>query len=482
MSAPLHTRRLVLYSGAALAAGAVAIAAAACQGDSTQGSGGAASSASTGGATSSSTTSSASSSGSGGLDCPEVDVERPAMIPEGWLPWTCWSTHPACVFWIAPDAEHMPEPVQWEPCVGAPLDDGVECERMSMPWDTGPPNSALGDYPFVRTLADGTPVMAFSRLSRSEQNLSKQYSELVVAEPDGPVRYAIRQSRGEAGCFLVMTDFRQGAAISSVFGDPAPFSPDSYNRDALMLAITDQAGVAPTIPYFRPEAGKSSWWGGRDHVVRLSEAQLMTVHDHAMTWSEDLIPNSVPEGNNRNGVVIDQGGAVFFTVDAGGHEGILVWDRTHGVRSFVQHVGDTSQGSANLGTDGVDLVWTHGEGRAPGEFAYPVRSVMTAKFTTDPAALQPRRLRSDPNTGMGNDYHAFAVGCGFAARSGGNGGDLAITRLVDGQGWHLPRTDSWRWSLPIGLTCEHVYVRSFDGRPFISRLRLSTLGPGTPAD
>jgi hypothetical protein len=470
-----------MWGGATLAAGALAAAAVACQGDSADGSGGATSSSSTGGASTTSTVSSTSTSSSGGLDCPEVDVERPAMIPEGWLPWTCWSTDPACVFWVAPNAERMPEPVQWEPCVGAPIDDGVECERMSMPWDAGAIEPPLGEYPFVRTLADGTPVMAFQRVGGLD-GFGAGLVEAVVAEPDGPVRYAVRQQREGAGCFMAIRDFREGMLFASVFGDTAPLGPETYARDGLMLAATNDPSVLPTVPFYHPEPGGNAWWGGRDHVIRLSEAQTMTVHDHAMTWSEDLIPNAVPEGNNRNGVVIDQGGAVFFTVDAGGHEGMLVWDRTNGVRSFVQHVGDTSQGSANLGTDGVDLVWTHGEGRAPREFAYPVRSVMTAKFTTDPAELQPRRVRSDPSTGMGGAIMEYAVGCGHASREAGNAGDVALVRLADGQGWHLARTDAWRWNRPIGLTCEHLYMRAFDGRPFIARIRLSTLGPGTPAD
>ena len=167
--------------------------------DGTAGAGSTSSATTTSGSTSSSST---GSTGTGGAaECPEMIDPRPDEVPETWIPWTCWSPYRRCVFWIAPSLEEMPEPVAWEPCVDAPLEDGVDCERMTMPWDGGGGPSPLSES-FVRTLQDGTPALVFTRLGRSSESSDVPYDDLIVAEPDGAVRYAIRQVRGDAGCFI----------------------------------------------------------------------------------------------------------------------------------------------------------------------------------------------------------------------------------------------------------------------------------------
>jgi hypothetical protein len=40
--------------------------------------------------------------------------------------------------------------------------------------------------------------------------------------------------------------------------------------------------------------------------------------------------------------------------------------------------------------------------KLPSDIAYPARSIMTAPYTTDPASVVARRLRSSPFQGVGN--------------------------------------------------------------------------------
>jgi hypothetical protein len=136
-----------------------------------------------------------------------------------------------------------------------------------------------------------------------------------------------------------------------------------------------------------------------------------------------------------------------------------------------------------IASDGKDMVWTLGEGRKEGEYIWPVLSVITAPYTTDPAAVQSRRLRSDPNINLNPDL--WAVGCGYGGREivGKNG--VQLVRLSDGVAWHLssPKGSGIGWRDVIGFTCEEAFVRieTLSGANVV-RIRLDSLGPGLPPD
>jgi hypothetical protein len=191
-------------------------------------------------------------------------------------------------------------------------------------------------------------------------------------------------------------------------------------------------------------------------------------------------PSEDPE-NLKSAQHVVIGDVVFWTAGNNYRQGIDVWDATNGVQPFVRWIGDDTKGAADLGTDGVDLVWTYGEGKQPSEVQYPTRSIMTAPFTTDPAALVPRRLRSQPYPYLGPTQ--FEVGCGYAAHPGG-ANDVLVVRLSDGASWLIPYAPpDFNASKPIGLTCEHVYVFGrFEGRDSIIRVKLDSLGAPMPPD
>ena len=143
-------------------------------------------------------------------------------------------------------------------------------------------------------------------------------------------------------------------------------------------------------------------------------------------------------------------------------------------------VDDATRGASDLGTDGIDLVWSEGEGKLPSEMDYPTKHIMTAPFTTDPSALQPKRLRSQPRK-VG--ARQFKVGCGYAMNDGVAPTGILITRISDGWSWAIQGDSNLKPSLPIGLTCEHAYVVGLNaGVVAIFRIALNSLGPGIPPD
>ncbi len=172
--------------------------------------------------------------------------------------------------------------------------------------------------------------------------------------------------------------------------------------------------------------------------------------------------------------------ALFWNADALA-DGINIWEPTGGARPFIRWVGDPTRGAGDFGTGGLDMVWTYGEGKAPSAWKYPVRSVMTAPYTTDPEAVLPRRLRSGLHIGVGG--FEWKVGCGYAAGEGGSN-DVLVVRLSDGTSWQLPSIPSeLALAKPLGITCEEVFIYGeIGGRLRIARVKLASLGPGIPAD
>ena len=135
--------------------------------------------------------------------------------------------------------------------------------------------------------------------------------------------------------------------------------------------------------------------------------------------------------------------------------------------------------AANLGTDGIDMVWSEGEGKEPGQTSaeFPIRRIMTAPFTSDPDQLDARRLREQP--GKVSQVWPWVVGCGFGAFD--NQGQKLVVRLSDGWMWTVPTFPGF--SRPIGVTCEHVILRAtLPTHSTLVRIRLDSLGPGLEPD
>ena len=166
----------------------------------------------------------------------------------------------------------------------------------------------------------------------------------------------------------------------------------------------------------------------------------------------------------------------------------------NGSRPLLRYFGDSTRGAGNFGTDGKDMVWTYAEGATACDHESDKREVWTAPYTTDPAQLQAtaRRLRSDVR---GMNAWNYAVGFGYAARAVSlpapayNG--LFLVRLSDGTAWLIPGSsniDALSWGDALGFTSEELFAlvsmhyAQGAGGATILRVRLDSLGQGTPAD
>jgi hypothetical protein len=335
-------------------------------------------------------------------------------------------------------------------------------------------------FPILSRLSDGTPVLGFIRSAWGE------YLMDLVAKVDGPVHMAILQTgpslwTSDPRCILTFEDLNERKYVLGARGDGVSGNIyDSPHQGALGGEI-DQP--RPTVlAHYQVEGLGYNWRASASWVGRVN-ANDLRVFVSPWSMAEDFLVTSPPADpdNLHLGEWFLLGDAMFWGTSTLKIDGINVWDQAAGARPFIRWVGDYTKGAADLGTDGIDMVWTYGE-KQPNDTVYDPRSVMTAPFTTDAAALEPRRLRSQPDSSHG--INPWKVGCGYAAHFG-SPSRVFLVRLADGVAWSVPSAPpDLDWHAPIGITCDELFIHGVttNGRTTYFRVRLDSLGPGLPPD
>ncbi len=281
----------------------------------------------------------------------------------------------------------------------------------------------------------------------------------------------------DPGCIANMNSLSEGKYVLTMWGHNRYGSGDAEHRGAMGGLVDD---LRPTVLAHYEDGVPRDYVCGANWV---GERRLDTTF-FAFPWDSTkpvLVTSQSADPDNLASVqMLSRGDAIFYSTSMLLADGINVWDPTHGARPFIRWVGDFTKGAADLGTDGIDMVWTYGEGKQPADTMYPVRSVMTAPYTTDPAAVVAKRLRSSPFTGVGN--FTWTVGCGHAANVAA-ANDVLVIRLSDGFSWSLPTAPDFNVTAALGFTCEEIFVRgSVGGIDTLARIRLDSLGGGVPPD
>jgi hypothetical protein len=197
--------------------------------------------------------------------------------------------------------------------------------------------------------------------------------------------------------------------------------------------------------------------------------------------AQRAVPRNPADEGLASARFLASGDSVFWTANAGTVTRIDSWADGE-TRTLLG--ADPEHPADDLGTDGIDLVWSQATAAA----AHVSKvAVFTSPFTTDAKRLRPRRLAGE----FPAAFHSspFVVGCGHAAhyvdRGDGRVG-LRIFRLADGRSWTLfTRLDSVAgvFQEPIAVTCREVFEQVSVGRDRqVVRIRLDSLGDGARVD
>jgi hypothetical protein len=410
------------------------------------------------------------------LPCPaECEPKpNPAAVPAGWVEYTDWSCD--CRFYVPGSSSAMPPAIAWEACPSSP--GGIDCRMMRTDWTSS--GAPVDFFPIVFRLSDARPVLGFRRIA-------EEYLMDLVAEVDGPVHMAVLETgygihTSHPRCMINSHDFGEGKYVLGVRGEGA--YGDIYNAPDQGALGGDIDQPRPTLlAHYQVQDLGYDWRASASWVGRVNANDFKVL---VSPWSmaEDILITSPPADpdNLHIGQWFLMGDAMFWGTSTLKMNGINVWDPVHGARPFIRWIGDYTKGAGDLGTDGIDMVWTYGE-KQPNDTVYDPRSVMTAPFTTDPAAVQARRLRSQPYPGLGE--YAWKVGCGYAAFRGGGTSTVLVVRLSDGVAWSVPSSPpELEWVNAIGVTCDEVFIigDTTNGRTTFFRVRLDSLGPGLEPD
>jgi hypothetical protein len=373
-----------------------------------------------------------------------------------------------CGFYAAPTPEKMPPRIQWDPCDPGMNVAGWACRQMATNW-TPPddPNDTMVRGLAGRVDGSGNTWLAFRRFSGP-------FIFELVAEVDGRVHTAIVGPR--TSCYIGSASL---AGEKVVFQATRENGPTAYRVGAL-------GGDVDKVPLVLERYGDGI---GRSYFAG-PNAYFVYPANTLKTWtSPGTLVTTVPTPDpGQIGDPTFIGDTMFFALESSVYHRIKVFSVADGIRDFVSYGNDPEKGASAIGTDGKDMVWTEASGHPSPSGPWTTIDIMTAPFTTDPAALVKRRLRSETWQFSGNP---FVVGCGYAVREAAlsfSEPGVRIVRLSDGRSWRFGKIGSdggapWYITSPLAITCDEVFVRFSHGyQSNVARIRLDSLGPGDPPD
>jgi hypothetical protein len=395
--------------------------------------------------------------------CPGATT-RPSDVPEGWELHRDYD--PCCGFYAPVDRIHLPAPIRWEPCSPSDNPPGWACRLMVTDWPPGQSGRHVG--PGIVAFNDPSDgvQLAFSRFQGS-------YVYGLVGRADGPVLHAMLETRPST-CVLTTNEIASGRYAHGVHqagrvraamaGPLSDIAPRTFVRDETSDAQHDYyPSAAGLLDLTLVGLALFDWDGGGPRQLR------------AVPQDDGLAQHSI----------LSVGRDIFWSAETTRYNKIKVFTERDGTRDFLSFGADTTRGVSAFGADSADMAWVQGSERTSGA-EFPKLEMMAARYTSDPAAITGRRVRSLPAPAR-LDAYGFVVGCGYAARpvtvnrDAAVGMDLMLVRLSDGRTWMLPGDGPMRWYRPLAITCSEIFA--WVGRAgVIARLRLDSIGPGAPPD
>ncbi len=345
---------------------------------------------------------------------------------------------------------------------------------MTIEWNPTEKLIPIGLTPKMENSAAG-PILGFQR------NLPNGARFEIIAEADGPARASVFAPHpGPNTCYLEVQALRDDNVIYAVFGDDGEQDWTLSPRKGAFGGSIDD--LHPHVLASYKDSSSDGWYCSATRVYRLTGPFEFYAYDWNMNNKTFITSEAKDPEQLQLSQALPAGDSFFWTTGNLYVSGINSWNFADGARPFIRYIGDGTRGAGNLGTDGTSLVWSYAEGKKPSETAYPVRAIMTAPFTTDPAKLASKRLRSDPSNSIaGQPFH---VACGRAAH-GGKLQPVVVVNVKDGTSWEIPEqpNPNFYLSTVIGLSCDHVYLLGAFGQRYnIARIRLDSLGPALPPD
>lgn len=401
-------------------------------------------------------------------------IPRPATVPDDWIEYTGWDC--MCPLYAAGNSKIRPPKIEWGLC-DFKLPESYKCERTVKPgkgWMAAFNYSAKDPETGELLFQTGFTEDVVETL----QDYKTTYG--VVARENGELVSHFLQVRTDK-CGSTGSGLSSKTLIRNV--NPA-FNP--YIEGAIAANLTD------TIPTremkFEPDPALLSSWSVTPSWIIRQRGDRTAYRWDDPSGKETLIYTASMLGRAGHRVV-SHNNDIFINVGEIHSGGVAVWTEKTGTKPLILWpAGERTVHDFN--TDGEHLVWTEAQGWDNATTTFAISDVYVAPYSLeqDQVSKTRKKLTADPYVLGGTPWQ---VGCGYAARgiitSNPSALSLRVVRLSDGYSWLIPGGDvskPWRYDLyeAFGMTCQHIYitVNLPSGAPTIVRIRLDSLGPGTP--
>jgi hypothetical protein len=320
---------------------------------------------------------------------------------------------------------------------------------FDVPGDPAPLKEELDLDPEGTMTPDGQTLLAFSR-TRTGGGLTWQ-DHLVVADNGDILAWLRKPGTWDDRCWLIGEDLTSTTRLLRVKGD-GHGSARTAHRERL-VTIDLATGKPEVLPV--EETTEASWSAqlvpGGLLLDTAPGHRLLFLADGGRELKEVWNPGEDPLGRSLAGPVArGTDGALLSLMGETG--GALARLAPNGTLSMLRSP-RPGIGAWNVGTDGIDVVWTEGAVDANtgsgGE-----RRVLRAPWPRGGAALEGSAEAIDPDR---RGIDPFTVGCGGAVHSGEHPDDKVVSG--DGRIDTLPASNGLRWGKALALSCTSVWLR-----------------------
>jgi len=305
----------------------------------------------------------------------------PPTVPEGWEEFPVMDCKHR--IYVPSAREFLPPPLTWEPCSAKTGPLSYEYRQIKVDWPSEQPAPyALGGNHSAYVDSDGKVVIQLSKV----YEIPRQFAIMaMVVEADGPVRQAFWQDYAfDSSVVVSLGDTSVASGKSSwLVGDI-----ENGRSQRIAPFAGDDTILRPSVPFNAPGTDPvvGTVWVGSEFFAERTPSRM-----RVRKWDGTdmgVVVHDTPAFTTPRWI----GSTMLFSLESSPSYQVLRWTEQDGTRMLVGFGDDTSKGTANPGSDGIDLVWIQGEGKGVGDEHFPVRWVMTSKFSSNPSKIQPRRL------------------------------------------------------------------------------------------
>jgi hypothetical protein len=380
-----------------------------------------------------------------------------------------------CPLYMPGNSKIRPPKIEWGPC-DFKIPEPYKCQRVIKP-GTGKMSAFSYSYK-----DPNTKKMKILSSAQEEPADNQQFIHRIVFDPDnGDPLVDFLEVWKKGSCSYQGSGLSNGKYMLELFPwwNPTKEGFVAGNHEDVTPSRMMKLEADPSLT--------SSWTIANSWIIRMRGKRTVFPWNNPDKKETQIYPtDTLGRPGHR---VISHDDDIFINVGEIQTGAVVVWTEAQGTRPLILWP-PLERSVHHFHVDGEYMVWTESEQWDSSQTQFKKSDIFVAPYSLDQQQVSKTRkkLTKDPRGVSGGSWQ---VGCGYAARnlaaSNPLSNSLMVVRLSDGNSWIIPGGDPsqpWRYDFfeAFGITCEEIFatVGLPSGAPTIVRIRLDSLGPGTP--